>query len=216
MQRVFGNLPPYLREKKVLGYRVLIHLRHVADFSSRSPSPPPGPSPPSDDGDSGQDDDPNREYAESQGFKPRLYGFPMAMGVEDGCSPPHDELAAGPSRRNATRSPPLRHATPRAIAATHPAARSANPPQDPTHGGFNGRRQNATAATSTASKTVRLTRSMHLGAEKGVPPCDPGNITQRWDGGVRATPEHCLCRAAQHCSASNPAGGVTGTPHLGT
>jgi hypothetical protein len=42
MQRVFGNLPPYLREKKVLKYNVLIHQRRIADFNSRSPSPLPG------------------------------------------------------------------------------------------------------------------------------------------------------------------------------
>lgn len=46
-------LPPYLREKKTLGYKVLIHIRTVADFNPRPPSPPPGGSPPSDDGDSG-------------------------------------------------------------------------------------------------------------------------------------------------------------------
>jgi hypothetical protein len=37
MQRVFGNLPPYLREKKVLKYNVLIHQRRIADLNSRPP-----------------------------------------------------------------------------------------------------------------------------------------------------------------------------------
>lgn len=32
-------LPPYLREKKTVGYRVLIHIRSVADFTPRLPSP---------------------------------------------------------------------------------------------------------------------------------------------------------------------------------
>jgi hypothetical protein len=37
MQRVFDNLPPYLREKKVLKYNVLIHQRRFADLNSRPP-----------------------------------------------------------------------------------------------------------------------------------------------------------------------------------
>jgi len=28
----FGNLPPYIRRKKVLSYRVLVHLKNVTDF----------------------------------------------------------------------------------------------------------------------------------------------------------------------------------------
>lgn len=45
------TLPPYLREKSTLCYRVIIHLKSVAYFT---PRPPPfDVTPPSDDGDSG-------------------------------------------------------------------------------------------------------------------------------------------------------------------
>ncbi|CAN6314316.1 unnamed protein product [Urochloa humidicola] len=83
-QRIFANVRPYLREKGVLQYEVFIHLRRIADFSSRSPSPSPGPSPPSSDGDSGHDDNPDRGYGESRGDGgPRLQGFPPVYGRDD-------------------------------------------------------------------------------------------------------------------------------------
>lgn len=56
---IFGNLLPYLRQKNVLGYRVLIHLKHVTNFDLKDPTPPPSP-PDSDDGDSGHDGNPER------------------------------------------------------------------------------------------------------------------------------------------------------------
>ncbi|CAN6331390.1 unnamed protein product [Urochloa humidicola] len=84
-ERIFANTRPYLREKNTLQYEVLIHLRRIADFSPRSPSPSPGPSPPSSDGDSGHDGNPDRGYGESRGDGgPRLHGFPPVYGREDG------------------------------------------------------------------------------------------------------------------------------------
>ncbi|CAN6345196.1 unnamed protein product [Urochloa humidicola] len=84
-QRIFANTRPYLREKKALQYEVLIHLRSIADFNSRTPSPSPGPSPPSTDGDSGPDGNPDRRYGQSRGDGgPRLQGFPPVYGREDG------------------------------------------------------------------------------------------------------------------------------------
>ncbi|CAN6246676.1 unnamed protein product [Urochloa humidicola] len=79
-QRIFANTRPYLREKKALQYEVLIHLRSIADFNSRTPSPSPGPSPPSTDGDSGPDGNPDRRYGQSRGDGgPRLQGFPPSL-----------------------------------------------------------------------------------------------------------------------------------------
>ena len=59
LQVVFGNLPPYLRNKDVRSYPILIHLRSTADFRSRTPSTA-SPSPSSSDGDSGPDGNPDR------------------------------------------------------------------------------------------------------------------------------------------------------------
>ncbi|CAL4956732.1 unnamed protein product [Urochloa decumbens] len=81
MQLIFGRLPPYLRQKKTLTYEVLFHIRGVADFAPRTPSP--SPSPPSSDGDSGHDGHPERGYGESRGQGPRLQGFHVRRGVED-------------------------------------------------------------------------------------------------------------------------------------
>ncbi|CAL5092434.1 unnamed protein product [Urochloa decumbens] len=94
MQRIFGSLPPYLREKKVFRYPVIIHLKSVADFSSRSPSP--SPSPPSSDGDSGHDGHPDRGYGETRGVGPRLHGFTCHRGIIDGggAAPPAAGAAA--------------------------------------------------------------------------------------------------------------------------
>ncbi|OEL28753.1 hypothetical protein BAE44_0010228 [Dichanthelium oligosanthes] len=67
---IFRNLSPYMRQKKVLAYEVLIHLRSVADFSPHSPSTSPSLS--SLDGDNGHGDDPDRGYGETRGMGPVL------------------------------------------------------------------------------------------------------------------------------------------------
>jgi hypothetical protein len=69
----FGNLPPYLRRKDVLSYRVLVHLGNVYDFDPSSPSPPP-PLPDSDNSDSGHDGNPDRHHFH-RGTRPRIQGF---------------------------------------------------------------------------------------------------------------------------------------------
>ena len=69
----FGNLPPYLRWKDVLSYRVLVHIRNVYDFDPANPSPPPSP-PESDDGDSGHDSNPDRHHFH-RGTRPHIQGF---------------------------------------------------------------------------------------------------------------------------------------------
>lgn len=129
MQRIFGNLPPYLRLKKVLAYNVLIHLRNVADFRSRSPSPEP--SPPSDDGDSGHDGNPDRGYGESRGVGPRLHGFFIQPGVEDGCDGASTQGPSSSARTRCaggaccarSRSPTARSPRPQpAVLASSPAA----------------------------------------------------------------------------------------------
>ncbi|CAN6336654.1 unnamed protein product [Urochloa humidicola] len=75
MQLIFGRVTPYIREKRVLRYRVDFHLRSIADFAPRTP-PPTWPSSPSDDGDSGPDGNPDRSYGFRQGTAgPRLMGF---------------------------------------------------------------------------------------------------------------------------------------------
>ncbi|CAD6258597.1 unnamed protein product [Miscanthus lutarioriparius] len=66
----FSNLPPYLRRKDVLSYRVLVHIRNVYNFDPANPSPPPSP-PESDDGDSGHDDNPDRHHFH-RGTGPRI------------------------------------------------------------------------------------------------------------------------------------------------
>jgi hypothetical protein len=67
---IFGSLPPYLRRKHVLGYRILVHIRCVTDFDPANPSPPPSP-PESDVGDSGHDGNPERHHF-STGNGPRI------------------------------------------------------------------------------------------------------------------------------------------------
>ncbi|CAL4972951.1 unnamed protein product [Urochloa decumbens] len=75
-QLIFGSVTPYLRQKRTLFYTVEIHLRSIADFTSRSPSTS-GSSSPSEDGDSGPDGNPDRSYGFRQGSAgPRLSGFP--------------------------------------------------------------------------------------------------------------------------------------------
>lgn len=58
---VFGNLPPFLRHKDVLTYKVIVHLRSVVDYDLADPSPLPSP-PDSDDGDRGHDGNPDRHH----------------------------------------------------------------------------------------------------------------------------------------------------------
>ncbi|CAL4993712.1 unnamed protein product [Urochloa decumbens] len=80
VQRIFGNLPSYLRQKRMLAYPVDFHLRSIADFRSRSPSTS-GLSSPSDDGDSGPDGNPDQSYGFRQGHRgPRLSAFPRRGG----------------------------------------------------------------------------------------------------------------------------------------
>ncbi|CAN6358464.1 unnamed protein product [Urochloa humidicola] len=90
MQRIFGNLEPYLRRKVVLEYPITIHLRSIADFSPRTPSSSE-PSP-SDDGDSGHDGNPDRSYGFRKGVGPRLSGFPRREAQGGGG---HGGAAAG-------------------------------------------------------------------------------------------------------------------------
>jgi hypothetical protein len=79
---IFGGLPPYLRRKDVLRYRVLIHLRSVTDSAPEDPTPPPSP-PESDDGDSGNDGNPDRHHF-SGGAVHRIHRFRFNPGVVDG------------------------------------------------------------------------------------------------------------------------------------
>ncbi|CAN6301852.1 unnamed protein product [Urochloa humidicola] len=74
MERIFANVLPYLRQKTIMRYPIHIHLRAIADFSSRTTSP--SSSSPSDDGDSGPDGNPDRSYGFRSGTGPRLSGFP--------------------------------------------------------------------------------------------------------------------------------------------
>ncbi|CAO2187419.1 unnamed protein product [Urochloa humidicola] len=84
MQRIFGNLPPYLRQKRMLAYPIDLHLRTIADFRPR-PSSTPGPPSPSDNGDSGPDGNPDRSYGFLQGSTgPRLFAFPRRDGRHTG------------------------------------------------------------------------------------------------------------------------------------
>ncbi|CAO2183058.1 unnamed protein product [Urochloa humidicola] len=73
LQRIFANVVPYLRQKKVFDYAVHIHLRSIADFRSQTPSS--SDSSPSDDGDSGPDGNPDRSYGFRRGTGPVLSGF---------------------------------------------------------------------------------------------------------------------------------------------
>nr|TKV92664.1 hypothetical protein SEVIR_9G174700v2 [Setaria viridis] len=103
-KRVFGNLPPYLRQKKALVYDVVVRLRHIADFRSRSPSPEP--SPPSSDGDSGHDRDPDRVRFRGVASVPP----PSRMVPRAGAAPPPNPTGDSPagmktSQRLLTRVP---------------------------------------------------------------------------------------------------------------
>ncbi|CAN6358223.1 unnamed protein product [Urochloa humidicola] len=82
MQLIFGRVTPFLREKAVLSYPVIIHVRRVTDFGPRTPSSS-GASSPSTDGDSGPDGNPDRSYGFRRGTAPRLDGFYCRRGIPD-------------------------------------------------------------------------------------------------------------------------------------
>ncbi|CAL4954406.1 unnamed protein product [Urochloa decumbens] len=77
-RRIFTNVVPYLRQKIVMEYPISIHLRSIADFSSRTPSS--SESSPSEDGDSGPDGNPDRSYGFRSGVGPRISGFRRRRG----------------------------------------------------------------------------------------------------------------------------------------
>ncbi|TVU26933.1 hypothetical protein EJB05_29506, partial [Eragrostis curvula] len=87
MQAIFANLPCYLRQKKILYYNIIVHLRSIADFDARSSSAEGG-SPPSSDGDSGPDGDPQRSYGDIPGGGPKTRGFRCTHGVMDASDKP--------------------------------------------------------------------------------------------------------------------------------
>ena len=82
-------LPSYLTEKKTLAYKVIIHVKSVADFNPRSPSPRGPPS--SDDDISDRED-----YHFSRGNGPRIHAFACDRGVPDGDA----DLGLGAHRRD--------------------------------------------------------------------------------------------------------------------
>ncbi|CAN6340093.1 unnamed protein product [Urochloa humidicola] len=90
MQLIFGRVTPFLRQKVVLAYPTIIHVRSVTDFSPRSPSTS-GNSSPSFDGDSGPEGNPDRSYGFRSETGPRLARFHCRRGVPD------DEPAAAPA-----------------------------------------------------------------------------------------------------------------------
>lgn len=90
---IFGNLPPYIRRKNVLGYRVLVHLRNVTDFDPENPTPPSS-SPESDDGDSGHDGNPERHHF-SGGAVHCIHGFRCNRGIVDGEPAPNPASGTG-------------------------------------------------------------------------------------------------------------------------
>jgi hypothetical protein len=66
-------IPQYLREMKTMGYKVLIHVRTVADFTRVGGTPPlPG----SDDTGEGSQGGPSRSG-------PYLHSFPCVRGIPD-------------------------------------------------------------------------------------------------------------------------------------
>jgi hypothetical protein len=92
------TLPPYLRKKDVLRYRVIVHLRHVTDFDPEDPTPPPS-APEEDNGGSGRDGNPDRHHF-SRGAVPRIQRFSCNRGVVDG--EPTGSVNSGPAVRWAT------------------------------------------------------------------------------------------------------------------
>jgi len=111
-------LPPYLREKKTLAYKVLIHIRSVADFNPRSPSSRPGGSPASDADSSGLDD-PDDGFHSSRGSGPRIHAFACDRGIPDGDADYGSRRHGG---RGSAHGPACHQAgTARACAGTGPA-----------------------------------------------------------------------------------------------
>ncbi|KAG2590488.1 hypothetical protein PVAP13_5NG059740 [Panicum virgatum] len=119
LQVVFGNLPPYLRNKDVRSYPILIHLRSTADFRSRTPSTA-SPSPSSSDGDSATTSSLGRQSANSRpgvgsGDAPST-AFPAQVPAQvppaRSSPPPPLEDAPLPVMPPAGRTPPMPAATP--------------------------------------------------------------------------------------------------------
>jgi len=66
-----------------MGYRVLVHLRHVTDFDPANPSPPE-----SDNGDSGHDGNPDRHhFSKHRGRRCAAGVLPPPNTVEEAASP---------------------------------------------------------------------------------------------------------------------------------
>lgn len=86
----FGNLPPFIWRKKVLGYLVLVHLKHVTDFEPKNPTLPPSPS----DSDDCEDSNRDRHHFTQGGAVHRIQGFPTARGVVDGDPLPNNYRGA--------------------------------------------------------------------------------------------------------------------------
>lgn len=92
MNPSFGNLPPYLREKRVLRYRVLIHLRRLTDLDPANPTPPVSPPPSDDDGDGRHD---RRRNNNSDRAVQRFHAFQCARRVVDGEPAPPGNAGGG-------------------------------------------------------------------------------------------------------------------------
>lgn len=115
-QRIFGNLPPYLRKKHTLIYNVEIHLRNIADFRPRTPSTSSDSL--SDDGDSGPDDNPDCHYGSRQGHAgPRFFTIPR----RDSGTAVHGGAASNGNYGATTRPSGPQGATPTLTQAVHGA-----------------------------------------------------------------------------------------------
>ncbi|XP_066358251.1 uncharacterized protein [Miscanthus floridulus] len=167
-------LPPYLREKKLLGYKVLIDIKSVADFSSRPPSP--DGTPPSDDRDSGHDGNPDNTHF-SRGAGPQLHGFQCSRGVIDGgyggapgCNGGSGGHVGGRSRGhtapvpgpNGSRRPPI-------------GAAAAGP-----------QRHHSPATSAAPSKTKEAERKSQAEGSLETEDCSPGG----WSAGPTANSKH--------------------------
>ena len=75
---VFGNLALFIRHKDVLTYKVIVHLKSVADFNLADPTSPPS-MPDSNKNDGNPD---GHHFSVASG--PHLQGFQGFRGVIDG------------------------------------------------------------------------------------------------------------------------------------
>lgn len=82
LELIFGNLPPYLCQKRTLQYPIMFHLCSIIDFRPRTPSI--SPSSLSDDGDNGPDGNPDRSYGFRLGHGLLLSGFSHKWGNTGG------------------------------------------------------------------------------------------------------------------------------------